>query len=83
MSTQLKLSFLLIAFLFIGISCQKPTEKEDVNEKLTSWLDEKHEESLQKSPLRLTALGRKDRYDEIDDMSLQALEDEAKWMQEV
>jgi len=82
MSTQLKLSFLLMAFLFIGISCQKPTKKEDVNEKLTSWLDEKHEESLQKSPLRLTALGRKDRYDDIDDMSLQALEDEAKWMQE-
>jgi len=49
---------------------------------MTSWLDEKHEESLQKSPLRLTALGRKDRYDDIDDMSLQALEDEAKWMQE-
>lgn len=82
MSTKPLLPIVLMAFLFLGISCQEPAEKEDVNEKLTSWLDEKHEESLQKSPLRLTSLGRKDRYDEIDDMSLQALEDEAQWMQE-
>lgn len=81
MSTKTLLP-LFMAFLFIGISCQEPEKKEDVNKKLTSWLDEKYEESLQKSPLRLTSLGRKDRYDELDDMSLQALKDEAKWMQE-
>lgn len=82
MTTKAHLSFLFMLFLLLGISCQAPEEKEDINEKLTSWLDEKHEESLQKSPLRLTSLGRKDRYDQLDDMSLEALKEEAKWMQE-
>ncbi|MBZ9652376.1 DUF885 domain-containing protein [Psychroflexus montanilacus] len=82
MTTKAHLSFLFMLFLLLGISCQAPEEKEDINEKLTSWLDEKHEESLQNSPLRLTALGRKDRYDQLDDMSLEALKEEAKWMQE-
>jgi uncharacterized protein (DUF885 family) len=63
------------------MSCQAPEEKENINDELTAWLDEKYEESLQKSPLRLTALGRKDRYSELDDMSLQALKEEAVWMQ--
>ena len=81
MLSKLHLPSFLLVFLFIGISCQEPAENENVNKKLTSWLDEKYEESLQRSPLELTSLGRKDRYDEIDDMSLQALEDEAEWMQ--
>lgn len=77
-----KLSLLFMLFLLIGISCQEASEKEeDLNEKLTTWLDEKYEESLQKSPLRLTALGRKDHYGELDDMSLDALKKEAEWMQ--
>lgn len=82
MTKNSKLSSLFLVFLLIGISCQDASEKEDINQKLTSWLDEKHEESLQTSPLRLTALGRKDRYGELDDMSLEALKEEAKWMQE-
>ncbi|MFO7745352.1 MAG: DUF885 domain-containing protein [Psychroflexus sp.] len=82
MSTKSHLSSLFMLFLLIGISCQEASEKdEDINQELTSWLDEKHEESLQKSPLRLTALGRKDRYGELDDMSLEALKEEAEWMQ--
>lgn len=72
---------LFMLFLLIGISCQEPTEKEDINEKLISWLDEKHEESLQESPLRLTALGRKDRYGDLDDLSPEALTKQAEWMQ--
>ncbi|MFO7744821.1 MAG: DUF885 domain-containing protein, partial [Psychroflexus sp.] len=80
MSTKSHLSSFFMLFLLIGISCQEASEKdEDINQELTSWLDEKHEESLQKSPLRLTALGRKDRYGELDDMSLEALKEEAEW----
>ncbi|SDG49752.1 DUF885 domain-containing protein [Psychroflexus sediminis] len=83
MKKNSKLSYLFLAFLLVGISCQEASEKEeDINQKLTAWLDEKHEESLQTSPLRLTALGRKDRYGELDDMSMEALKEEAKWMQE-
>ncbi|NEV94618.1 DUF885 domain-containing protein [Psychroflexus sp. YR1-1] len=82
MTKNSKLSYLFLAFLLIGISCQEASEQKDLNQKLTTWLDEKHEESLQTSPLRLTALGRKDRYGELDDMSMEALKEEAKWMQE-
>lgn len=82
MSTLSKSAFLFISLLLLMVSCQDPTEKEDINEKLTSWLDQKHEESLQKSPLRLTALGRKDRYGDLDDLSLESLKQEAKWMKE-
>jgi len=39
------------------------------DERLTQWLDEKFEQELQFSPMSLTRLGRKELYDQIDDMS--------------
>ena len=47
--------------------------------RLNEWLDERFEEQLQFSPMRLTLLGRKDRYTEIDDVSDQAARDQAAW----
>jgi uncharacterized protein (DUF885 family) len=47
--------------------------------RLNVWLDERFEEQLQFSPMTLTMLGRKDRYDEIDDISEQAARDQAAW----
>lgn len=47
--------------------------------RLNAWLDERFEEQLQLSPMRLTMLGRKDLYDEIDDISEQAARDQAAW----
>jgi len=47
--------------------------------KLTAWFDAKYEEALQNSPLGLTGLGRKQRYGEIDDMSLAAADAELAW----
>ena len=38
-------------------------------ERLNEWFEARFEEQLQMSPFRLTMLGRKERYDEIDDMS--------------
>jgi uncharacterized protein (DUF885 family) len=82
-----KFPYLLFLLLLTAISCQSPAEQqepaaeEDLNEKLTIWLDEKYEESLQKSPLTLTTLGRKDHYGALDDLSLKALKEEAEWMQ--
>lgn len=47
--------------------------------RLNRWLDERYEEQLQFSPMKLTSLGRKDLYDEIDDLSEQAARDQAAW----
>jgi len=48
-------------------------------ERLNAWLDERFEEQLQFSPMSLTFLGRKDLYDQIDDVSEKAARDEAAW----
>jgi uncharacterized protein (DUF885 family) len=48
---------------------------------LNKWLDEQYEELLQMSPFQLTALGRKDRYGEIDDLSEAAAEKRLAWME--
>ncbi|WP_308364905.1 MULTISPECIES: DUF885 domain-containing protein [unclassified Microbulbifer] len=37
--------------------------------RLTEWLDERYEEQLQFSPTQLSYLGRKELYDQIDDLS--------------
>ncbi|MDH4124800.1 MAG: DUF885 domain-containing protein [Gammaproteobacteria bacterium] len=47
--------------------------------RLNVWLNERFEEQLQFSPMRLTTLGRKDLYDQIDDISEQAARDQAAW----
>ncbi|MCX2794172.1 DUF885 domain-containing protein [Microbulbifer thermotolerans] len=38
-------------------------------QRLTEWFDQRYEEELQFSPIMLSYLGRKDLYDQIDDMS--------------
>src|SRR5690606_22199819 len=39
------------------------------SQRLNAWFDAKYEELLQFSPIQLTFLGRKDLYDQIEDMS--------------
>ena len=39
------------------------------SERLNAWFEERYEEQLQQSPITLTFIGRKDRYDEVDDFS--------------
>ena len=48
---------------------------------LNQWFDEKFEEELAFSPLRQTALGRKTDYDKIDDLSLEAQQEQVRWWQ--
>lgn len=48
-------------------------------ERLNAWLDERFEEELQFSPMQMTMLGRKDKYDQIDDASEQAQRDQVAW----
>mgnify|MGYP000883072581 CR=1 FL=1 len=48
--------------------------------RLNAWFDEQYEEFLQFSPTTLTFQGRKDRYDELDDMSEAAMRERLDWM---
>lgn len=47
--------------------------------RLNKWLDEQYEEQLQFSPIQLSFLGRKDKYDQIDDMSEKAFVRQLAW----
>ncbi|NJB71520.1 uncharacterized protein (DUF885 family) [Saonia flava] len=79
-------SSIVIPFLFILllISSCKESPKQEVNqtEALNQWFDDKYEEVLQMSPLHLTALGRKDQYDKIDDLSKEAEDEQLAWYSE-
>lgn len=52
---------------------------ESETERLNAWLDERFEEELQLSPMQMTMLGRKDKYDQIDDFSEQTQRDQVAW----
>ena len=52
------------------------------SERLNTWFDEKFEQRLQMNPAWLTQLGRKDRYDEYDDMSEAAADRQLLWLDE-
>jgi uncharacterized protein (DUF885 family) len=49
------------------------------SERLNAWFEARYEEELQFSPLQLTFIGRKDHYDEIDDLSEAAEDRQLEW----
>jgi uncharacterized protein (DUF885 family) len=49
--------------------------------RLNAWFDKKYEEQLRFSPIQMTFLGRKDLYDQIDDMSEAGIRKQADWME--
>ena len=51
-------------------------------ERLNRWLDEQYGSELQRSPLTLTAWGRKERYAEVDDFSLDAQIESIDWLRD-
>lgn len=51
--------------------------------RLNAWFDEKYEEQLLRSPITLTQLGRKDKYDQIDDISEAAQLADLEWQRNV
>ncbi|SEK81331.1 Uncharacterized conserved protein, DUF885 familyt [Maribacter orientalis] len=71
-----------IAFLLFFSCKEEPKPEVDQTAELNKWFDEKYEEQLQMSPLGLTAQGRKDQYDKIDDLSKAAEEKELAWYEE-
>ena len=49
------------------------------SDRLNQWFDEKYQEGLQFSPMMITFLGKKDRYDEIDSMTEAASRKRLAW----
>ena len=55
-------------------------QAENESARLNAWFESQYEELLQLSPLQMTVLGRKDRYDELDDMSPEAEARHLAWL---
>jgi len=49
------------------------------NDKLNHWFEANYEEELMMSPIGLILLGRKERYDEINDMTEAAEDEQMEW----
>lgn len=76
-------NFLFLVLLLALAACGQPDSGSDTDvaistdaavvlsesERLNAWFEERFEEQLQQSPMQLTFIGRKDRYDEVDDLS--------------
>ena len=71
-------------------ACEKPeqTTKDSVaavaeqkaeSARLNEWFEAKYEEEIMMSPIGLTFLGRKERYGEIDDLSVAAQDKQLEW----
>ena len=79
------LSLLFIPFILIACSQentgQQQAQAQSESERLNAWFDARYEEELQMSPMTLTSLGRKEQYDQVDDMSEAAEEKHLAWMQ--
>ncbi|CAM3817682.1 DUF885 domain-containing protein [Rheinheimera salexigens] len=48
--------------------------------RLNQWFEAKYEQQLQQSPLQMTFLGRKDKYDQIDDVTQAAEDKQLAWL---
>lgn len=56
-------------------------QAQDESARLNAWFEDQYEALLMQSPMRLTMLGRKDRYDELDDLSEAAMDARLEWLQ--
>ena len=61
-----------------GVPASESAEKSP-SEQLNDWFEVNYETELMMSPISLTFLGRKERYDEIDDMSEEAEIKQLEW----
>ncbi|WP_158856460.1 DUF885 domain-containing protein [Lunatibacter salilacus] len=73
--------FILLIIAFYFIQCAGPAEKEDLSNELNDWLDVQYEELLLQSPLQLTVQGRKELYDQLDDLSEEAENKRLAWLE--
>ena len=68
------------AFLIVLLSVACHASPETETTRLNQWLDARYEEELQREPTRLTSMGRKELYNQIDDYSREAQEEYLLWM---
>ncbi|MBV2129854.1 DUF885 domain-containing protein [Arsukibacterium indicum] len=61
-------------------STQAAVSAPSTTERLNQWFEQKYEQQLQQSPLQMTFLGRKDKYDQIDDVTIAAEEQQLAWL---
>lgn len=54
-------------------------EQAALSERLNTWFNEKYEEQLQFSPIQLTFLGRKDKNDQIDCVTIACQDEQLAW----
>jgi len=76
---RLILGFTVLFTMLIG--CNKPEQQAIPDAEINAWFDAEYEELLQMSPLQLTTQGRKDKYDQIDDMSEEGEDQRLSWME--
>jgi len=82
MNMSKTLSLLLFSIVTLFFQCSPGVEeKEDLSSELNEWLDVQYEEWLQQNPLQLTAQGRKDLYDQLDDFSEEGADKKLVWRQ--
>ena len=71
------------ALVFVLAACAaaqlSAEEQAALSERLNAWFDEKYEEQLQLSPIRLTFLGRKDKNDQIDCVTIACQDEQLAW----
>jgi uncharacterized protein (DUF885 family) len=61
------------------VAAAAPAGQADVQARLDAWFAEKYQEQLRFSPISLTFLGRKELYDQLDDMSYEAADRQLAW----
>jgi uncharacterized protein (DUF885 family) len=59
---------------------QTKQSQQSETQRLNAWFEEKYQQQLQQSPMQMTFLGQKDRYGEIDDMSIEAEQEQLAWL---
>ncbi len=61
-----------------GMSAEAVSPEEETK-RLNAWFDERYEESIQFSPATLTFLGRKEKYDEFDQIGEESAREQLAW----
>ncbi|MBQ4880223.1 DUF885 domain-containing protein [Pseudoalteromonas luteoviolacea] len=62
------------------VQTQSQSAVEAETQRLNAWFAEKYEQEMQMSPIMMTIYGRKDKYDQIDDVSEQAEKRKLAWL---
>ena len=92
----MKYSVVALALAGLLVGCGQPAEPQSAgsanseqsttqqqqseSERLNAWFEEKYQQQLQQSPMQMTFLGKKERYGEIDDMSVEAEKEQLQWL---